>query len=61
MLPSVSVNSGFPIGNNVPMSDKAKVSSIDAGLSGSIGASAAGTYTAELVQSYLGNNHKMYY
>jgi hypothetical protein len=46
MLPSVSLNSSFPIENNVPRPDKAKVSSIDAGLSGSIGASTAGTYTA---------------
>ena len=34
MLPSVSLNSSFPIENNVPRPDKAKVSSIEAGLSG---------------------------
>jgi len=45
ILPSVSVNSSFPVENSVPRLDKAKVSSIEAGLSGSIGASSAGTYT----------------
>lgn len=45
ILPSVSVNSSYPIESYVPRLDKSKVSSIDAGISGSIGASTAHTFT----------------
>jgi len=59
ILPSVSLNSSVPIENKLPRLDKARVSSIDAGLSGSIGTSTASTYTATLqevadfISSYL--------
>jgi hypothetical protein len=46
IIPSVSVNSTIPDENYVPQPAKAKVSSIDAGISGSIGASTASTATA---------------
>lgn len=45
ILPSVTVNSSYPLENGIPRPDQTKVSSIEAGLSGSIGASTAGTYT----------------
>lgn len=59
ILPSVSVNSSYPMEGYVPRPDKAKASSIEAGLSGSIGASRAATYTvtpqqiADFLAKYL--------
>lgn len=59
ILPSLTVNSSFPVESNIPRPDKSKVSSIEAGVSGAIGTSAAGTYTvtprqlADFVSTYL--------
>ncbi len=46
MVPSVTLNSSVPDKNNIPQPDQAKVSSVEAGIDTSVGASAAGTYTA---------------
>ena len=45
VLPSVTVNSSIPVENGIPQPARSKVSSIEAGLSNSVGASSAGTYT----------------
>ena len=46
LVPSVTVNSSVPDENYIPQFGKTKVSSVEAGISDSIGASAAVTYTA---------------
>jgi hypothetical protein len=46
LLPSVTVNTSIPDENGIPQPTKNKVSSIEAGISNSIGASTAATYTA---------------
>ena len=45
VLPSVTVNTSIPDNNGIPQLGKNKVSSIEAGLSNSVGASRATTYT----------------
>jgi len=45
VLPSVTVNTSIPDDNGIPQLGKNKVSSIEAGLSNSVGASRATTYT----------------
>ena len=44
-FPSVTVNTSIPDENGIPQPTKSKVSSIEAGISNSVGASTAGTYT----------------
>jgi hypothetical protein len=46
VLPSVTVNTSIPSVNGIPQPTKNKVSSIEAGLSNSVGASRSTTYTA---------------
>jgi hypothetical protein len=58
-FPSVSVNTSIPSKNGIPQPSKNKVSSIEAGLSNSVGASRSTTYTAtpEQISEFLHNAH----
>jgi hypothetical protein len=59
MVPSVTLNSSIPDKNHIPQFGKTKVSSIEAGIGDSIGASTAATYTwtpqqaADFLAKYL--------
>jgi len=51
LIPSVSFNTSIPDINGIPQPAKGRESAIEAGVSGSIGTSKAGTYTVTLPQA----------